>query len=86
MRQKAAIVLYRALLREAKQQFERYGTDVLSLRAPLDSAPGSWNSNATAGLKYQLDVLEALVPGLAGADHQWLRSSRDSSSWCSWQC
>jgi hypothetical protein len=68
MRQKAAVVLYRALLREAKQQFERYCTDVMSLRAPLDSAPGSWNSKATAGLKNQLDVLETLVPGLAGAD------------------
>jgi hypothetical protein len=76
MRQKAAIVLYRTLLREAKQQFERFGTDVMSFRAPLDKAPASWNSKATTGLQYQLDALEALVPGLAGAERAVLASQQ----------
>jgi hypothetical protein len=76
MRQKAAVVLYRTLLRESKQQYERFGTQVMSLRAPLDSAPGSWNSKATAGSQYQLDALESLVPGLAGAGSAFLASEQ----------
>jgi hypothetical protein len=78
MRHKAAILLYRALLREARLQYERYGTQAMSLRAPLDSAPGSWNSKATPGLQYQLETLETLVPGLAGAKRALLSSSRTS--------
>lgn len=57
MRQKAAIYLYRALLRECRHQLvDRFPGMQLSIRAPLNSAPGSFNAHATPGLQYQLEV------------------------------
>lgn len=61
----AAIYLYRALLRECRHQFFRYGLDSIHIRAPINSMAGSYNYRAAAGVTYQLESLEALVPGLA---------------------
>ncbi|KAF8055096.1 2-carboxy-D-arabinitol-1-phosphatase [Scenedesmus sp. PABB004] len=56
------------LLKEARAQLERLHPGMrLSIRAPVSSAAGSYNARAKSGAAYQLECLNALVPGLAVA-------------------
>jgi hypothetical protein len=46
----AAVYLYRALLREAKRQFQRYNSTHIAVRASVNGEAGSYDPNAAVGL------------------------------------